>query len=138
MTDSKNLLGIPETLLPEDPAAAELVAGGDPALTAGHHPESALAWALLAEVALATGFTVEAYAYARTGYHRSLDQLRKAGWRGQGPVPWSHEPNRGFLRSLAALSRASGELGETDEQARCAQFLRDSSPEAADALGFTD
>ena len=138
MTDSKNLLGIPETLLPEDPAAAELLAGGDPALTAGHHPESALAWALLAEVALATGFTVEAYAYARTGYHRSLDQLRKAGWRGQGPVPWSHEPNRGFLRSVAALSRAAGEIGETPEQLRCAQFLRDPSPDAADALGFTD
>lgn len=133
-----NLLGIPETLLPEDPAASELVAGGDPALAAGRHPESALAWALLAEVALATGFTVEAYAYARTGYHRSLDQLRKVGWRGQGPVPWSHEPNRGFLRSVAALSRAAGELGETHEQVRCATFLRDSSPEAADALGFTD
>ena len=130
MTDSKNLLGIPETLLPEDPAAAELVAGGDPALTAGHHPESALAWALLAEVALATGFTVEAYAYARTGYHRSLDQLRKAGWRGQGPVPWSHEPNRGFLRSLAALGRAAEAIGEDDERARCRTFLGDLDPES--------
>ena len=136
MTDSNNLLGIPETKLPEDPAAADLEAGADPALTAGRHPSSALAWSLLAETALATGFTVEAYAYARTAYHRSLDQLRKAGWRGQGPVPWSHEPNRGFLRSLAALSRAAGELGETDEQERCATFLRDSSPEAADALGL--
>ncbi|GAB95574.1 hypothetical protein BJY21_001074 [Kineosphaera limosa] len=136
MTDANNLLGIPETTLPEDPAGAELLAGGDPALIAGRNPASALAWATLAEAALATGFTVEAYAYARTGYHRSLDQLRKAGWRGQGPVPWSHEPNRGFLRALAALSRAAGELGETDEQARCAQFLRDSSPEAADALGL--
>ncbi len=136
MTDANNLLGIPDTRLPEDPAAFELVSGGDPALVAGRHPASALAWATLAEAALATGFTVEAYAYARTGYHRSLDQLRKAGWRGQGPVPWSHEPNRGFLRALAALSRAAGELGESDEQARCAQFLRDSSPEAADALGL--
>ena len=136
MTDANNLLGIPGTLLPPDPAEVELTSGGDPALAAGLHPSSALAWAMLAEAALATGFTVEAYAYARTGYHRSLDQLRKAGWRGQGPVPWSHEPNRGFLRSLAALSRAAGELGEADEQARCAQFLRDSSPEAADALGF--
>lgn len=136
MSDPNNLLGIPETKLPEDEVAAELAAGADPALTAGRHPASALAWAQLAEAALATGFTVEAYAYARTGYHRSLDQLRKAGWRGQGPVPWSHEPNRGFLRSLAALSRAAGELGETDEQHRCAQFLRDSSPEAADALGL--
>ena len=131
-----NLLGIPETTLPDDPAADDLRAGADPEQVAAEHPASALAWAQLAEAALADGTPVLAYAYARTGYHRSLDQLRKAGWRGQGPVPWSHEPNRGFLRSLAALSRAAGELGEADEQQRCASFLRDSSPEAADALGF--
>ena len=136
MTDAKNLLGIPETTLPDDPAADDLRAGADPEQVAAEHPASALAWAQLAEAALADGADVPAYAYARTGYHRSLDQLRKAGWRGQGPVPWSHEPNRGFLRSLAALSRAAGELGEADEQQRCASFLRDSSPEAADALGF--
>ena len=131
-----NLLGIPETTLPDDPAADDLRAGADPEQVAAEHPASALAWAQLAEAALADGTPVPAYAYARTGYHRSLDQLRKAGWRGQGPVPWSHEANRGFLRSLAALSRAAGALGETDEQQRCASFLRDSSPEAADALGF--
>lgn len=136
MTDAKNLLGIPETTLPDDPAADDLRAGADPEQVAAEHPASALAWAQLAEAALADGTPVLAYAYARTGYHRSLDQLRKAGWRGQGPVPWSHEPNRGFLRSLAALSRAAGELGEADEQQRCASFLRDSSPEAADALGL--
>ena len=48
----------------------------------------------------AAGFTIEGYAYARTGYHRGLDALRKAGWRGTGPVPWSHAPNQGFLRAL--------------------------------------
>ena len=132
----QNLLEPPETLLEVDPAAAELLAGADAAITAGRYPESALAWATLAEAALVMGFTVEAYAYARTGYHRSLDQLRRAGWKGAGPVPWRHEPNRGFLRSVAALSRAAGQIGETDEQQRCASFLRDSSPEAADALGF--
>ena len=132
----QNLLEPPETLLEVDPAAAELLSGADPAITAGRHPASALAWATLAEAALAAGFTVEAYAYARTGYHRSLDQLRRAGWKGAGPVPWRHEPNRGFLRSVAALSRAAGAIGEEDERARCEQFLRDSSPEAADALGF--
>ena len=136
MIDPNDLLGVPPTLLPEDPAAESLTVGGDPAMIAGRYPASALAWATLAETALATGFTVEAYAYARTGYHRSLDALRRAGWRGQGPVPWSHEPNRGFLRSVAALSRAAAELGETDEKDRCAGFLRDCSPEAADALGF--
>ena len=132
----QNLLEPPETLLEVDPAAAELLSGADPAITAGRHPASALAWATLAEAALAAGFTVEAYAYARTGYHRSLDQLRRAGWKGAGPVPWRHEPNRGFLRSVAALSRAAGAIGEEDERARCEQLLRDSSPEAADALGF--
>ena len=71
---------------------------------AAAHPTSSLAWATLAEDALADGRTVEGYAYARTGYHRALDALRKNGWRGQGPVPWEHEPNRGFLRSLAALA----------------------------------
>ncbi len=37
------------------------------------------------------------YAYSRVGYHRSLDLLRRNGWKGHGPVPWEHEPNRGFL-----------------------------------------
>lgn len=132
----ENLLGIPETRLPADPAVDALAVGGDPGMVAGRFPESALAWATLAEAALAENWTVEAYAYARTGYHRSLDQLRRAGWRGQGPVPWSHEPNRGFLRSVAALSRAAGAIGESAEQERCEAFLRDSDPEAARELGF--
>lgn len=130
-----NLLQPPETLLEADPAAADLLSGADPAHIASRYPKSALAWASLAEASLSMGSPVEAYAYARTGYHRSLDQLRRAGWKGAGPVPWRHEPNRGFLRSLAALSRAAAQIGETDEHERCAAFLRDSSPEAADALG---
>lgn len=127
-----NLLGIPDTLLPEDPAAARLAAGESPAAVSAAAPASSAAWATLAEDALADGRDVEAYAYARTGYHRGLDALRRAGWRGQGPVPWSHEPNRGFLRAVAALSRAAGAIGEADEQERCAALLRDSS---ADAVG---
>jgi hypothetical protein len=131
---SDNLLGIPETLLPVDPAAGLLAAGDDPRAVAAGHPTSSLAWAVLAEQALAEGHEVEGYAYARTGYHRGLDALRRSGWRGQGPVPWSHEPNRGFLRSLAALARAARAIGEADEEARCTQFLRDSSAEAAREL----
>lgn len=127
-----NLLGIPDTLLPEDPAVARLAAGESPAAVAAAVPASSAAWATLAEDALADGRDVEAYAYARTGYHRGLDALRRVGWRGQGPVPWSHEPNRGFLRAVAALSRAAGAIGEADEQERCAALLRDSS---ADAVG---
>jgi hypothetical protein len=133
---SENLLGIPETRLPEDPAASRLEAGVAADQVAAAYPASSLAWATLAEDALEDGRTVEGYAYARTGYHRALDALRRGGWRGQGPVPWEHEPNRGFLRSLAALSRAAGAIGETDEETRCAQFLRDSSPTGARELGF--
>jgi hypothetical protein len=124
----ENLLGEPsETLLPVDPAAA--AADADAEATARAHPASSLAWAQLAELALADGRDVEAYAFARTGYHRGLDSLRRNGWRGHGPIPWSHEPNRGFLRSLAALATASERIGDTEEADRCRQFLRDSSDE---------
>ena len=50
-------------------------------------------------------------------------------------MPWSHAPNRGFLRALHALGRAAAAIGEQDEAQRCATFLRDSDPEAARALG---
>ena len=133
---SDNLLGIPETRLPVDPAARLLDEGVAADQVAAGHPTSSLAWATLAEDALADGRTVEGYAYARTGYHRALDSLRRNGWRGQGPVPWEHEPNRGFLRSLAVLSRAAGLIGETDEERRCADFLRDSSTTGARELGL--
>jgi hypothetical protein len=134
MTQQDLLAGPPPTLLPDDPAAREALAAGDPVATAAAHPAYLAAWAELAERALAAGEPVPAYAFARTGYHRGLDALRRAGWKGHGPVPWSHEPNRGWLRSLHALGRAAAEIGESDEAARCAAFLRDSSPEAADAL----
>lgn len=151
MTD--NLLGMPVTHLPADPAAdivAGLLAGpghgsvADPSASpvaaleslAAPHPSSSLAWALLAEAALDAGAPVTAYAYARTGYHRGLDALRKSGWRGQGPIPWSHYPNQGFLRALGALARAATAIGEDEEAARCASFLRDSSREGAEALGL--
>ena len=122
----------PATLLPVDEAAH---AGDLPAEErAARHPASSAAWASLAEAALAERRFVVAYAFARTGYHRGLDQLRRNGWKGSGPIPWSHEPNRGFLRCLGALAKAADAIGEADEAARCAQFLRDSDPAAADAL----
>jgi hypothetical protein len=83
---------------------------------------------------MAAGDPVAAYAYARTGYHRGLDQLRRAGWKGYGPIPWEHEPNRGFLRALHMLASAAAAIGEDDEAERCSSFLRDSSPAAAAAL----
>jgi hypothetical protein len=125
------MAGPPPTLLPADPAAAELERGDQAEDVVRRHPESPFAWATLAEQALADADVddVTAYAYARVGYHRSLDSLRRNGWKGHGPVPWEHEPNRGFLRSLAALALAAGRIGEYHEADRCDSFLRDSSPE---------
>ena len=133
MTGFGNLLA-PPTKLPDDPAVPLLAAGQDPAEVAAAHPASSAAWATLAEAALAADRPVEAYAYARTGYHRGLDALRRAGWKGQGPVPWSHEPNRGFLRAVHALGRAADAIGESDEAARCAQLLAGSDPDAVQYL----
>jgi hypothetical protein len=129
--------GPPATYLPEDPGAAELAAGADPAAVAADQPASTAAWAALAERALDQGDWVTGYAFARTGYHRGLDQLRRAGWKGHGPVPWEHEPNQGFLRSLHALGQAAGAIGETEEEERCQAFLADSSATAAAALSGT-
>jgi hypothetical protein len=111
-----------------------VTAGTAPTDIAAKFPAFSLAWALLAESALEGGHPVAAYAYARTGYHRGLDALRRNGWKGHGPVPWSHEPNRGFLRCLAALATAAGAISEKDEEDRCWTFLHDSSPEAYKAL----
>ncbi len=131
----QNLLGIPPTHLPDDSAPRDALAAGTSATdVAAAHPATSLPWAVLAEDALAAGRPVEGYAYARVGYHRGLDALRRAGWRGQGPVPWSHEPNRGFLRALAALARAAGAIGEEPERERCATFLADCDPAAAAEL----
>ncbi len=135
MSSHGNLLGPEPTRLPVDPAAAELAAGADPVKVAAAHPASSAAWATLAEAALADGAPVTAYAYARTGYHRGLDQLRRAGWKGFGAVPWAHEPNRGFLRALHALAVAAERIGEDEEAARCRTFLADSSATAVTALG---
>ena len=128
-----NLLGEPPaTLLPASPEADAELAGGTPAAeVAAHHPTVSAAWAALAEQALADGRTIEAYAYARTGYHRGLDALRRNGWKGFGPVPWSHAPNQGFLRCVTELAKAAEAIGETDEQERCTQLLRDCDPSLA-------
>ncbi|WP_199429305.1 DUF3151 domain-containing protein [Qaidamihabitans albus] len=134
-----NLLGPDPTKLPERPEAeAAMDSGTDPAEVAAEHPDFSEAWAALAERSLAADEFVAAYAFARTGYHRGLDQLRRAGWKGFGPVPWEHRPNQGFLRSVAALAKAAGRIGETDEYERCRQLLDDSDPAAAQAAGLAD
>jgi hypothetical protein len=128
-----NLLGEPPaTLLPADGAAdAALAAGTDPAEVAAAHPTSSAAWAALAEGALLGGRTIEAYAYARTGYHRGLDALRRSGWKGFGPVPWSHVPNQGFLRCVTVLAKATEAIGEVAEEERLTELLRDCDPSLA-------
>jgi hypothetical protein len=129
--------GSPETVL--DPLVPELARALEAALArsageqraavsavAARNPRCLQAWATLAELADAE---IDRYAFARVGYHRGLDTLRAAGWRGSGYVRWAHESNRGFLRSLHALEKAAGAIGETDEEQRCALFLRQLDPE---------
>lgn len=126
----------PETVLPDPPpGAADLLAAA--AATAAPERRAALgevvratpqwpdAWAALG--ALATD-DVEAYAYFRVGYHRGLDALRQAGWRGSGYVRWSAPTNRGFLRCVEGLRRRAAAIGEEAEAQRCAQFLRQLDP----------
>ena len=138
MTRMGDLLGPDPVLLPGDVEAEdELDAGENPAIVAAAHPSASVAWATLAEEALADDKAITAYAYARTGYHRGLDQLRRNGWKGFGPVPFAHEPNRGFLRCVAALARAAESIGETDEHARCLDLLDDCDPSAQAELGLS-
>jgi hypothetical protein len=135
VTHGDLLAGPPPTLLPDEPEPrSALESGQDPAEVAAAHPSSSAAWAALADRAFTAGAVVESYAYARVGYHRGLDALRRNGWKGHGPVPWSHEPNRGFLRCLRALGRAAAAIDESEEAERCRAFLRECDPGAADAL----
>jgi hypothetical protein len=132
----KDLLGGPSpTLLPDESGPRALLEAGTPAAeVAAAHPTHSAAWADLAFEAYDRGAVIESYAYARVGYHRGLDALRRNGWKGFGPVPWSHAPNQGFLRALYALGRAAESIGETDEAERIRTFLDESDPAARVAL----
>jgi len=128
--------GPPETVI--QPEAPDALAALDDALA--HEPDDRRAavasvvaqwprfldaWARLGELGRDP---VERYAYFRVGYHRGLDRLRQSGWRGSGYVRWQHESNRGFLRALDGLRRAAAEIGETDEEQRCTEFLLQLDP----------
>ena len=135
VTHQDLMAGPPPTHLPRDPAQDEIDAGTPPMDVVRRHPASPAAWAALAAAEIAEdGNTVTAYAYDRVGYHRSLDMLRRNGWKGHGPVPWEHEPNRGFLSCLGLLALAAKAIGEWDEYERCRDFLRDSSQTAYGVL----
>ena len=123
--EKKDLLAPPPIMLP---AETDLTAA-TPEDAAVAHPASPTVWAELAELALERhDAPTIAYAYARTGYHRGLDLLRKNGWKGWGPVPFSHEPNRGVLRAIAALAKAAKLIGENDEYDRLQKMLEDADP----------
>jgi hypothetical protein len=138
MSDHVSLnTGPPETVLPTPPpdaarALADATSGDGPprraalAGVAAAYPRLIDAWAALAA---ATDDPVESYAYARVGYHRGLDALRAAGWRGSGYVRWREPTNRGFLASVDALRAAAEQIGEADEADRCATFLRQLDPD---------
>src|SRR5579875_1560393 len=128
--------GPPETVLPPAPPdvvealeAADRLPGDARrdglARVVAAHPTLLDGWARLAGAARDD---VEAYAYARVGYHRGLDALRAAGWRGSGYVRWAHESNRGFLRSLDSLRSAASAIGEAAEAERCDLFLHQLDP----------
>jgi len=139
MTDARpvNLSsGLPETVLDPEPAEAStalMEALAEPperrrdavSSVVARWPRNLAGWATLGDLARDD---VEAYACFRVGYHRGLDRLRQSGWRGSGYVRWSHETNRGFLRALKGLERAAGEIGEADEEQRCAEFVRQLDP----------
>jgi hypothetical protein len=128
--------GLPETVLdPEPPDAlarlTEALALPEPArrdavaAVVARWPRFLDGWARLGQVARDP---VEAYAYFRVGYHRGLDRLRQSGWRGSGYVRWEHPTNRGFLRAVDGLRSCAAAIGETDEAARCAEFLHQLEP----------
>ena len=131
-----NPQGPPETVLPPEPDDARAALADALALEPEHHRDAIAAvvarhptfldgWARLGQHARDD---VEAYACFRVGYHRGLDRLRQAGWRGDGYVRWAHETNRGFLRALDGLRAAAAAIGEHDEERRCAEFLRQLDP----------
>ncbi|HUY97484.1 MAG TPA: DUF3151 family protein [Verrucomicrobiae bacterium] len=126
------------TVLPAEPAAA--VAALEAAWASADrrdalsrvcatYPASLDAWGRLSQAAYAAQADVDAYAFARVGYHRGLDRLRRHGWGGTGQVHWADATNRGFLRALHALMCAAAALGEMDEAERCGAFLLDLDPE---------
>lgn len=128
--------GPPTTVMPPAPADAlqALSAALDPAVddqraalesVVARWPRCLDGWVALGALARSD---VEAYAYYRVAYHRGLDALRGAGWRGSGYVRWEEPTNRAFMRALLGLHRTAAAIDEGDERDRCAQFLMQLDP----------
>jgi hypothetical protein len=92
---------------------------------ASRFPRVAQCWAELGDRA---ADDITAYAFYRVGYHRGLDALRAAGWKGSGYVRWSQPTNRGFLRCLDGLGRLAAAIGESDEVERINTFRTQLDP----------
>jgi hypothetical protein len=129
--------GLPETVLPAEPAdalhalAAALAQPVESRRDAiadvvTRWPRFLDAWARLGQFARDD---IEAYACFRVGYHRGLDRLRQSGWRGSGYVRFRHEENRGFLRALEGLRASAEAIGEADEATRCDEFVVQLDPD---------
>ncbi len=129
--------GLDETVLDAEPAEAlaalDAALGAPPADRRGAIAAVVARWPAFldgwARLGAAARDDVEAYACFRVGYHRGLDRLRRAGWRGSGFVRWAHPQNRGFLRSVAGLGETAAVLHEPDEAQRCIEFLHQLEPD---------
>jgi hypothetical protein len=128
--------GLPETVLDDAPRVAAERLAAALSRPPGQRREAVSdvvrsfpgwseAWAELGDL---SRDDVEAYACFRVGYHRGLDSLRRSGWRGSGYVRWREPANRGFLRCVEGLRSSAAAIGETDEEERCAVFLRQLDP----------
>jgi len=115
VTDVSIPRGLPETVLPPEPATArqQLASSttrAEVAAVVADYPRSLEGWATLGELT-ESGDPVGAYA-----------------WRGSGYVRWRNETNRGFLRALDGLRRTAVAINEADEAARCDEFLHQLDP----------
>lgn len=128
--------GLPETVLPEAPAATRHALAQAIALPADERraavarvvasdPRQLDGWAELGDLGRDD---IERYAAYRVGYHRGLDALRANGWRGSGFVRSTQPTNVGFLRCLAGLGEMATAIGEDDEADRIGVFLRQLDP----------
>ena len=134
---SDNLLGGPEPTLPAGrlrrPGRAR--AGQDPPAT-WPRPTRRASWPgpCWPSSRWPRAARSRAYAFARTGYHRGLDALRRSGWRDTARCPGSTNPTRVSCAPCTPWAWPPQAIGEQDEAERCAQFLQDASPAAVAAL----